>query len=103
MPASLRTPSLPPSPPAPRDAQARALEHHTSVPVLHAGSVLPVLDPALSREDLGGGCITPTAGYVRRVAKLGYDMTWVRPPHSPPRPSRLHPISAASPPFCRWI
>merc|ERR1712060_54331 len=37
---------------------------HMRVPVVHAGSVLPVLPLA-------------EGGHVRRVAKLGYNLTWV--------------------------
>ena len=50
-------------------AQARALERHCRVPVVHAGSVLPVLRP--NAYMAGGG------GHVRRVAAHGYDVTWV--------------------------
>ena len=50
-------------------AQARALERHCRVPVVHAGSVLPVLRP---NAYMAEGC-----GHVRRVAAHGYDVTWV--------------------------
>ena len=47
-------------------AQALALESHLSVPVVHAGSVLPVLDEPMAE-----------GGYVRPVSKMGYDVVWV--------------------------
>ena len=47
-------------------AQARALELHTRVPVVHAGSLLPLLDPPLAE-----------GGHVRRVEKLGHSVVWV--------------------------
>eukprot|EP00966_Prymnesium_polylepis_P305605 7062169-Prymnesium_polylepis.1 len=47
-------------------AKARELERHMRVPVVHAGSVLPVLDEPLAK-----------GGHVRRVAKVGYDVVWV--------------------------
>ena len=50
-------------------AQARALERHCRVPVVHAGSVLPVLRP--------NACMAAGGGRVRRVAAHGYDVTWV--------------------------
>jgi len=64
--------------------QARILALHMQVPVVHAGSVLPVLDDGKLAE---GYCYltasdSPTpatcvTGYVRRVQALDYDITWV--------------------------
>ena len=55
-------------------AQARELGEHMQVPVLHAGSVLPV-----PSDESGGDAVGAMAegGYVRRVKELDYDITWV--------------------------
>ncbi len=64
-------------------AQAAALEAHMRIPVVHAGSVLPVVDDGELAEGL---CYIdcPTRpktitqkGYVREVKTLDYEMVWV--------------------------
>ena len=63
--------------------QAKELERYVGVPVVHAGSVLPVLEPDQRRQAWaqrsGRPSITSLARYthVRRVTKLDYDMTFV--------------------------
>jgi len=51
--------------------QARVLEEHMQVPVVHAGSVLPVLEKGTPRSSVA---FEP---YVRHVQELDYDVTWV--------------------------
>lgn len=76
-------------------AQARRLEEHMQIPVVHAGSILPVLEDCdvVAVEKDGQECfVNPDAleswpegdfgacagqGYVRRVQVLDYDITWV--------------------------
>ena len=59
--------------------QAKLLEEHMQIPVVHAGSILPVMD---NRQDEEGFIYVPELGielegYVRRVQQLNYDITWV--------------------------
>ena len=66
-------------------AQAKALESHMRVPVVHAGSVLPVLEGgSVGGGSVGGGGGGGRSGfpycggaYVRRVQALDYDIRWV--------------------------
>jgi len=69
--------------------QARRLEAHMQIPVVHAGSVLPTLDDGelcdgfcyyLDDDESGGRegkMVSFESGYVRRVQALDYDITWV--------------------------
>ena len=70
--------------------QARALELWMQVPIVHACSVLPVMKDAghqgatemidgtqLQSDGSSNGSNIHKGGYVRRVEKLGYDITWV--------------------------
>ncbi len=68
--------------------QARELEAHMGVPVVHAGSVLPVLEGGeiasrcvvLEGDEAELGAARPAnadEGYARRVRKLDYDVIWV--------------------------
>ena len=71
--------------PSARPLQARALELWMQVPIVHACSVLPVMKDAdyqgVTELQSGGGNASASniheGGYVRRVEKLGYDITWV--------------------------
>ena len=63
--------------------QARQLEEHMQIPVVHSGSVLPIEDGGelcegfCSADADADGTVTLERGYVRHAAELDYNITWV--------------------------